>query len=143
MTMEEFRIETKTMEDFYNKELNYTQMQVWHNELKFYNTERYKNAISKVLRTQSTFPSLNTMLDIISKCSSNEIVKEKVPCNLCKGTGYITYKKIVNDVSYEYACLCTCDNAKGLNYDGLHADKEHKSNYYIPTAEKIFSNMTY
>ena len=41
MTLEEFTIETKTLEEFYGKDYNITQRSIWFDELQEYSRERY------------------------------------------------------------------------------------------------------
>ena len=52
---------------------------------------------------------------------------------MCKGTGYVTVKKIVNELSYDFVYACDCRNGDNKLYDGSTIkDKEHRSNYYVP-----------
>ena len=138
MNLTEFIEKTATLEEFFEKKLNQTQRNIWYDELKNYSADRYERAIDKACKTSQYRPSLGAMIEIIQHVSNN-VKKEQVECKACKGTGYLLYHKIMDGRDYQYACLCNCTNAIGLEYDGTKiADKEHRSNYYIKKGENIF-----
>lgn len=140
MTYEEFVIKTRTLEEYFNKEYNDTQRQIMFDELKFYDVTKYENAIRFLCKSNRYRPTLAEILDAMKQnINYSNVEKEKFECEACKGTGYVIYHKKINDYDYEYACLCNCKNAQGLEYDGTKiADKEHRSKFYIDKAEKIF-----
>ena len=141
MTLEEFTIKTKTLEDFYGKELNYTQAEIWFDELKNYSADKYYEAIKRICKTSQYKPTLVQVLEEIRKIKVQTSEREKVACNICKGTGYILHDRVIGAHTYKYACLCMCDNANGLEYDGTKiADKEHRQPFYIKTAKEIFGD---
>jgi hypothetical protein len=141
MTREEFAKNTKTLEEFYQKELNYTQSDIWFDELKNYSAERYQLAIRMACKTSQYKPTLSQMLDLIAKVKPNTQAGEKTKCEFCNGTGYYLYRKIENGYPYEYVCTCICQNAQGLEYDGSKiADKEHRSKFYIKSAREVFGD---
>ena len=138
MTLEEFIIQTKTLEDFYGKEYNATQKQIMFDELKFYTPEKYDKAIRFMCKTNRYKPTLNELLEAMQHSGGQQEL-EKTPCEACHGTGYIVYHKIIDSRDYEYGCLCNCANAEGKEYDGTKiADKEHRSKYYLEKAENVF-----
>jgi hypothetical protein len=140
MNIEQFAIKTTTLEQFYNKSLNATQKQIWFDELKGYDIERYEKAITFMCKNNQYMPTLSQVLEVMKKGNIYAMeVKPKVACELCKGTGYVLYKEKIKDNEYTFACLCNCENAKGLEYDGMKiADKEHRQPFYIRTAEEVF-----
>ena len=140
MTRDEFAIATKTLEEFYDKSLNYTQASIWFDELKYYNKERYENAIKFLCKSNQYKPTLSQVLEAMQHAHYDDNTEQtEVECKACNGTGYIIYHKKENDVDYEYACLCNCENARGKGYDGSKiADREHRSKYYIKNAEEVF-----
>jgi hypothetical protein len=140
MTQDEFIRVTSNLEAFYEKALNPTQKQTWFEELKGYTVGRYVKAIQKAYKTQQYRPTLSVILDILrSTQEDGEAPTEPVPCEACKGTGYVLYKKVIGKNEYEFASLCNCPNARGKGYDGRFvADKEHRSIYYTPKAVEIF-----
>ena len=142
MTREEFAIETKTLEEFYGKELNYTQADIWFDELKNYSADKYQEAIKRICKTSQYRPTLVQVTEELNKLRrGQESIREKVPCELCKGTGYIFHNRVENGQVYQYACLCACKNAEGLEYNGMNiADKEHRQPFYIKTAQEIFGD---
>lgn len=142
MTFEEFVIETKTLEEFYNKDYNVTQRKIWYDELGSYTAEKYHKAIINVCKSMQYRPTLSQMIDVIKNVKDDSAEREKVECEACHGTGYLIYKKIVNGIEYEYGCLCACQNSIGKEYDGTKiADKEHRSKYYIEKAENVFKGQ--
>lgn len=140
MTFDEFMQTSADLENFYEKKLNPTQVRMWFDELKYYTQERYAKAIQKVCRTSQYRPTLSTILDSVKSTQEVEtMVKERVPCKACNGTGYIIYRKVIDGYPFEYACQCNCENAIGLDYDGTKvADKEHRSPYYLAKAVDVF-----
>lgn len=139
MTREEFAVNTKTLEEFYNKDFNYTQSNIWYDELKDFSSSRYEKAIKKCCKTLQYKPTLNQMLEIIVTIRENTQTAEKVDCELCHGTGYVIYHKMVNGIDYEFGAQCNCANGKGKDYDGTKiADKERRSKYYLEKVENVF-----
>lgn len=141
MTYEEFTSATAKLEGCFNRSLNAIQLEVWFDELKYYDLEKYKRAVKKVCTQNQYFPTLSVMLDAIRnlKSETNLAPSEPVPCEACRGSGYLFYKKVIDGIPYDYVCLCSCQNAIGKEYDGTKiADKEHRSNYYIAKAEDVF-----
>ena len=141
MTIEEFAIEVKTLEEYYSKDLNSAQKRMWFDKLKHYDKERFAKAIDFLCTTSRYMPLLSEVMDVVRNQKDREEQKEAIPCKLCKGTGYILYKKKIVNSEYDYACLCVCQNAEGKEYDGTKiADKEHRSEYFIKTAQEVFGS---
>lgn len=140
MTRYDFDVATTDLEAYYEKAFNPTQKQIWFEELQYYTTEKYKKAINKICKTSQYRPTLGIMLDTIRSIKDEqEAPKEAVECKACHGTGYIIYKKKINDMEYDYVCQCNCPNAIGLDYDGTKiADKEKRSDYYLAKAVDVF-----
>lgn len=141
MTEEEFITKTKTLEEYFGKDLNHMQRNMWYEELKHFDVERYEKAIKFLCMTSRYRPLLNEVIDAVKTCQISSEEREKIPCKYCGGTGYFMYKKIENGYPYEYACLCICQNAEGLEYNGSKiADKEHRSKFYIKSAREVFGD---
>lgn len=141
MTIEEFAIEIKTLEEYYSKDLNSAQKRMWFDKLKHYDKEKFTKAIDFLCSSSRYMPLLNEVLETVKSQKNAIEEEEKVPCDLCKGTGYITYRRKINGMEYEYVCLCICANARGKEYNGAKiSDKEHRSPYYIKTAQEVFGN---
>lgn len=139
MTYDEFIQKTKIAEDFYDKEYNYTQKQLMFDELKYYDADKYEKAIRLICKNNRYKPTLSEILEAMQRTTNYNTERESYDCKACHGTGYILYHKKINDKDYEYACLCNCQNAAGLEYDGTKiADKEHGSKYYVAKAENVF-----
>lgn len=141
MTIQDFFAKTKILEEFYGKEYNNTQKEIMFDDLKNYDVERYEKAIRFLCRINRYKPTLNEILDAIQSDNRNIEEREQVPCKFCGGTGYFQYTKVENGYPYNYVCLCICQNAEGLEYDGTKiADKEHRSQYYIKSAKEVFGD---
>lgn len=139
MTFDEFRVATATLENCYDRKMNPTQVQVWFDELKYFDLHKYKNAIRKICTTNQYFPALSVVLSSLKTIKVTDAKKEKVECKACKGTGIVPYHKIINGIDYEFVCQCNCQNGEGLDYDGTKiADKEHRSFYYLAKAVDVF-----
>lgn len=140
MTFEEFRTATSTLENCYNRKMNEKQVEMWFDELKYYQLEKYKKAIRKICTTNQYFPALSIVLDTLRNTKSDvDLTKPKVECKACKGTGFVPYHKIIDGIDYEFVCQCNCQNGVGLDYDGTKiADKEHRSPYYLAKAVDVF-----
>lgn len=142
MTLAEFYKQIAGIEQFYGKEYNQEQKKVFYEELKGYPLEKFIKAIEQIRKTSRYAPMLNELLEAIKQVKLNQRDEEKVPCEFCKGTGYVRYTKIENGYPYEYFCLCTCKNAEGKEYNGRTiSDKEHRSDYYIKTAQEVFGDI--
>lgn len=142
MNFEEFVIKTKMLEDYYAKTINAYQQRFWYDELKNYDAEKYEKAIKNLCMTSRYMPLLNDVIECIKTIrNANSEEKNKEKCELCKGTGYILYNKVENSRTYQYACLCVCKNAEGLEYNGMTiADKEHRQPYCIKSSQEIFGD---
>ena len=139
MTLDEFTQKTKILEEFFSKEYNFTQKQLMFEELKCYDADKYEKAIRLICKNNRYKPTLSEIIESMQRTINYNAEKESYDCKACKGTGYILYHKKIDDKDYEYACLCNCQNAAGLEYDGTKiADKEHRSKYYIKKAEEVF-----
>lgn len=145
MIREEFTRITAKLESCFNKRLNDIQLDVWFDELKYYEADKYERAVRKLIATSQYSPTLSAVLNAVRTVKDAEVFeKEKVPCKACKGTGYVLYNKIVDGISYQYACQCNCKNGIGLDYDGTKiGDKEHRSPYYLAKAEDVFLKKDY
>lgn len=140
MTFQEFKNATQKLEHCYNRKMNEMQSEVWFDELKYYDLEKYKKAINRICTTNQYFPALSVMLENLKNTRADvDLTKQKVECKACRGTGIVLYHKIVDGIDYEYACQCNCQNAEGLDYDGTKiADKEHRSPFYLAKAVDVF-----
>lgn len=133
MTIEEFAIEVKTLEEYYSKDLNSAQKRMWFDKLKHYDKERFARAIDFLCSSNRYMPLLNEVIEAVRTQQIKKETVEKVPCKLCKGTGYIFYKKKIGNSEYDYVCLCVCQNAEGKQY-------KSKDGYYIKMAQEVFGN---
>lgn len=145
MEIAEFVQETNRIENFFEKELTKFQRDEWYKELKNMQVNRYRQLINQAFRQCKFMPKLADIVSINSEMpynSNNNIAKEKVNCNICKGDGVVKYfKKIDNGdkkLNYEYYARCNCENGKEFNYDGTTiSDVRHRSKFYIPSMQQL------
>lgn len=145
MTEKEFIEETSNIEKFYGKELNQFENSRWFQELKNIDTTRYRQIIRQVFRKCKFMPKLADIISIQDELPYGQAktnLFEKVECSKCKGFGILFYTKIVDNgdrkLRYEYVARCDCQNGLNYSYDGTKiADKEHRTKFYVPTAQQI------
>lgn len=143
MEIPEFIDETSKIEEYYEKELTKVQRDVWYQELKKITVDRYRRIIKQVFRECKFMPKLSDILEIDEKLpGENSKKKQKVECNMCKGSGFHPYEKIVDNgvqkLSYTFLARCECENGLEYAYDGTKiSDARYRSKYYIPTIQQL------
>lgn len=142
MEISEFIEATARLEQYFGKEYTKEQIQIMFDELKDFKITRYKKLVSEAIKQCKFLPKVADFIqiDFETQYSKEKEEKERIECNKCNGTGYVMYKKKIdngaNAFYNEYAAVCSCGNAKV--YDGLKiADARHKSDYYIPTVNEL------
>lgn len=142
MTIDDFTKVTTEIESFYQKEISDEQKKIWFQELKQMDIKRFKYIISQVYRTCKFIPKLADLVEINVNLGYSPIKKEETTrkCNKCKGTGYMVYKKIIDNggikMENEYMAVCECGIQQ--KYEGWKlADEKHRSNYYTPLAVEL------
>lgn len=147
MTNVEFVEATENIENFYGKELKEFERKIWFQELKNLDISRYRQVIRQVYIDCKFMPKLADIIDINSTLNFEQKQEhiEKVDCKKCKGNGFITYTKFVQEgykkLPYLFIAKCDCKNGENYNYDGRKLeDKANKSDYYIPNLQQI--NLT-
>ena len=145
MEISEFIDVTTKMENFFEKELTKFQRDEWYKEFKNIPVSRYRQIINQTFRQCKFMPKLADLVSINTELpynTNNNIIKEKVECNKCKGKGVIQYFKEVDNgnskMKYEHYAKCECANGNDFNYDGtMISDNRNKSKFYIPTMQQI------
>lgn len=135
MTEVEFIEQTQKLCGAYEKSLTEEQMNFWFDNIRAFDVDTYKRAIDIAVTRYKFMPALNEMLDTLKE-TRNVPNNQKVACKACHGSGYIMYKKLVNGISYDYACQCPCANGQKVAYDGRACQKP--SDYYLERAENVF-----
>ena len=116
MQINEFIEATSRLETYYGKDYTTEQRSIMYEELKDLEVNRYRQLISAVLKTSKYLPKIADFIETNKDVPyEKKIDNEIVECDICNGTGYVNYKKIVGKakLEYDYACRCTCVN--GLN----------------------------
>lgn len=145
MQISEFIEETSKIEQYFVKELDDYQREIWYNELKDIDLNRYRQIIRQVFRKCKFMPKLADILDINDTLPYTQNINKQratVECKRCKGVGAILYTKKINDggrdLYYTYAARCECQNGLEFVYDGTKiSDTKHRSKFYIKTAAEV------
>lgn len=56
-------------------------------------------------------------------------------CFVCMDKGFVTYHKVTDGISYEYAAHCICESGLRYKYNGRNCEKP--SDYYVPCISEI------
>lgn len=136
MTEVEFIEQTKRLGELYEKPLNEEQVSLWFDNVRAFDVDTYKRAVDECFVRYRFLPTLTDMLSILKEFRNTPDNVEKVKCKACHGSGYIMYQKIINGISYDFACQCPCVNGQRVAYDGRNCQKP--SEYYLEKAENIF-----
>lgn len=153
MTDTEFIEETGKLEKYYGKELETFQLKIWKEELGHLSLTRYRQIIRQIFKISKFMPKLADIIEINSSLISEKKQTEEtetVECSRCKGLGFITYAKLIDNgvideeknitekISYQYFARCDCANGNKYIYDGSKIqDSEHRSKYYVPSITEL------
>lgn len=142
MKINEFLDEVAQIERFYQKEITDEQKQIWFKELRNLDIARFKYIVAQVYRTSKFMPKLADILEINSNLGYSQAKKEvdHKKCKKCKGTGYLIYKKLINNgtekLENEYGAICICRQKQ--KYEGWKiTDERYRTNFYTPYAEEV------
>lgn len=120
MELSEFIEATSRLENYYGKEYTTEQRRIMHEELKNLTVERYRQLISAIMRKSKFLPKIADFLEADMELPHQQKeVTESVECEVCHGEGYVYYKKIIpsENLEYNYACRCICQNGQSKNKD--------------------------
>ena len=143
MTNGEFIEATSRLEKYYGKEYTNDQRKIMFSELGYLEISRYRKLVSAVLRKCKYLPRIVDFVEADKEEPYGTAEKEdkpKVDCKICGGSGIVLYHRKIKDgdreLSYEYAAICRCGNAK--QYKGWEIeDVKHRSNYYTPYIDEL------
>lgn len=145
MEIKDFIEETQNIEQYYGKELDKFQRDIWYRELGKINIERYRQITRQVYRQCKFMPKLADILEIqkeLPYMQKQEPNTVKVECKKCNSKGFILYNKNVKNgegkIIYECFARCDCDNGKRYAYDGTKvSNAEHRSKFYVATMSQL------
>lgn len=142
MKINEFLDVVAQIERFYQKEISEEQKQIWFKELRSLDIVRFNYIVSQVYRTSKFLPKLADILEINANLGYSQAKKEieQKKCNKCKGTGYLIYKKLIDNGTEKlenvYGAICTCRQKQ--KYEGWKiTDERYRTNFYTPYAEEV------
>lgn len=120
MEISEFIEATSRIENYFGKEYTTEQRRIMYEELKTMNIERYRQLITAVIRKSKYLPKIADFIEADKELPRERKEENKTTeCNICNGTGYIDYKKIIGEsrLVYDYACRCICENGLRHNHE--------------------------
>ena len=119
MQISEFIEASTRLEKYYDKEYTTEQRQIMYEELKDWNIEKYRKAISIAIRNCKFLPKLADIIQASTEIRDFQSRAEDkgVECNKCNGTGFIEYQKQAYGMLYNFACRCTCSNGQKLSHE--------------------------
>lgn len=140
MKIEEFFEVVQEMENFYGKEMTTEQKKIWYENLKNIGATRFRYIIANLYKTSKFLPKLADVFEINISIGRTEEKKEErkngEKCKKCNNTGYIFYKQIINEYTYEFVAVCSCGRKR--QYKGWEVnDERKKSKYFIPLAVEV------
>lgn len=138
MTRNEFIEISGKLEKYYGKEYTPEQLSIMYEELHNMPIDRYERCVRKALQTCKFLPKIADIIEV-SKSEQGmncQEQREKIPCSLCNGTGYITYWETKDDRPYEFVAICKCGNRP--QYIGWElSEPKDRTNYYTPMAQEL------
>lgn len=126
MQINEFIEASNRMERYYDKDYTTEQRQIMFEELKDWNINKYRKAVSIAIRNCKFLPKVSDIIQASTEIREIQRDEEtqSIECNKCNGTGFIEYQKQVYGTTYNFACRCTCLNGQ-------------RQNHTIPTYQEI------
>lgn len=117
----------------------------WFECLKDIECDLVMKAIKELMQTKLFMPTISEIRDIAGEYKRAAIQNQpKLPpveCKKCNGTGFIMYKKKINNMEYPFVASCDCTSGNNYKYDGTKvADERNRSNYYIPSISEVKTN---
>ena len=139
MNKKEFIQYVQELENFYGQKLNDTEREIWFKNLEFMTIQRFNYIIAEIYKTNKFMPKLAEILNIHKSLGYTTVDEQFVvqgDCKKCGNTGYVTYKKIIQNMPYTYVAVCECGRQK--RYDGRKCENpKNKSNYYTPLMSEL------
>lgn len=122
MNLQEFIQVTARAEKYYDKEYTNEQKKIMYDILKNWTVQEYSKAITYCIENCKYLPKIADIKQIKVDYKPNYTQEqdnfEYVKCEKCKNTGFIRYYKKLDQYTYEYVALCTCENGKHYKQNG-------------------------
>ena len=139
MQYKEFCENIDELQRYYKQELNETELKIWYENLKFMTIDRFKYIIAEIYNKNKFMPKLAEIIELhksLGYTTINETITVQGNCKKCGNTGYVTYKKIIQNMPYTFVAICNCGRQK--KYDGTKCiDPKNKSQYYTPLLAEL------
>lgn len=132
MKIDELTSVIDEMQKFYDKTMNEEELKIWFENFKTMDIKRFKYLVSKIYQKNKFMPKLADIIELNQTIGYDKIYNEEQKRNLkdcekCGNTGYIIYKKKINDSIYNYAAVCSC--GRQMQYKG--------DRYYTPLSAEL------
>ena len=120
------------MQRFYDKEMNEEEKKIWFENFKTMDIKRFKYLVAETYKKSKFMPKLADMIELNKTVGYDAKFLDKGNQNLqncakCNNTGYIIYKKKIDESVYDYVAICSCGRKKPYRNE----------RYFIPLAKEI------
>lgn len=119
MTIYEVADELQTLEEYYNKKYNGTQVTQIHHRFGELAKDTFKRMLIETMnfsRYLPLIPDFTIALNNVRQTYKYQDDFESVKCDKCNGSGYVVITKVVKDggdkYKYQYGFRCTCANGQ-------------------------------
>lgn len=119
MTIYEVADELQTLEEYYNKKYNGTQVTQIHHRFGELAKDTFKRMLNETMNFSKylpLIPDFATALNNVRQTYKYQDDFERVKCDKCNGSGYVIVTKIVKEggdrYKYQYGFRCTCANGQ-------------------------------
>ena len=119
MTIYEVADELQTLEEYYNKKYNGTQVTQIHHRFGELSKDIFKMMLIETMNFSKylpLIPDFATALNNVRQTYKYQDNFQSVKCDKCGGSGYVIVTKVVKDggekYKYQYGFRCTCANGQ-------------------------------
>ena len=119
MTIYEVADELQTLEEYYNKKYNGTQVTQIHHRFGELAKDTFKRMLNETMNFSKylpLIPDFATALNNVRQTYKYQDDFERVKCDKCNGSGYVVITKVVKEggdrYKYQYGFRCTCANGQ-------------------------------
>ena len=141
MVIDEFKKTITQIQRYYGKEYNEVQLNEIYKYFGKMSIARFNFIVSKLYQKNKYLPIL---ADFVEVHKENPYVDYKKPeekkneCEICKGLGFVLYKRFIEEMDREYEFMAHCTCTDEYKYDGMKCKNDrNKSQYFSKSVEEI------
>ena len=132
MKIDEFMETVDKLQKFYDKEMNEEEKKIWFDNFKTMDIKRFKYLVAETYKKSKFMPKLADMIELNKAIGHDSRFAENVAtrlkdCDKCGNTGYVVYKKKIENSMHDYVAICSCGRQKPYKND----------KYFIPLATEL------